>query len=226
MTVSEGFQEACGILGVIGAIDGSHITIKPPADDEQSYYNRKKRHSIILQAVCDSEKVFTDVYAGWPGSTHDSRVLRNSPLFQKVEQNLQAVFPMQTFLVGDPAYEARSWMAPTLKRTAQNTPAKRKYSTTMSKARVFIEQAFALLKGRWRRLKSVDADIELIPSFVVACCVLHNLCLLEGEDCPDFMQEGEEEEDNFDGDVELGPGPLLPGGQGLIEHLTELAAAL
>ena len=74
--VQEAFRLRCGLPGIVGAMDGSHIPIKPPDADEQSYFNRKKSHSIVLQAVCDSNEVFTDVYAGWPGSVHDSRVLR------------------------------------------------------------------------------------------------------------------------------------------------------
>ena len=27
------------------------------------------------------------MYHGWPGSTHDARVLRNSPLFEAMEDN-------------------------------------------------------------------------------------------------------------------------------------------
>ena len=33
------------------------------------------------QVFCDDNLVFTDVVAGWPGSVHDSRVLRNSALW-------------------------------------------------------------------------------------------------------------------------------------------------
>ena len=34
--------------GIIGAIDGSHIPIKPPTVDAEQYYNQKKFPSIIL----------------------------------------------------------------------------------------------------------------------------------------------------------------------------------
>ena len=35
--------------GVIGFIDGTHIAIKKPSDNPDSYYNRKDFHSVILQ---------------------------------------------------------------------------------------------------------------------------------------------------------------------------------
>lgn len=66
-----------------GAIDGCHVRIKPPSGpDGQCYRNRKLFPSIILQAVCDHQGRFIDTYVGWPGSVHDSRVLRYSPLYR------------------------------------------------------------------------------------------------------------------------------------------------
>ena len=35
--------------GVIGFIDGTHIAIRRPVNNPNSYYNRKDFHSIILQ---------------------------------------------------------------------------------------------------------------------------------------------------------------------------------
>ena len=44
--------------------------------------------------------VFRDILAGWPGSVHDSRVLRNSSLFVTAA----AKFPGDTHLLGDGGY--------------------------------------------------------------------------------------------------------------------------
>ena len=60
-TVTSGFQDTAGLPGCLGAIDGSHIEIKPPADDMDSFRNRLYYHSIVLQAVCDSQMLFTTV---------------------------------------------------------------------------------------------------------------------------------------------------------------------
>ncbi|EZA52445.1 hypothetical protein X777_08753, partial [Ooceraea biroi] len=42
-------QMQYGFPGVIGALDGTHINISTPAQDSQSYINRKGKHSIQLQ---------------------------------------------------------------------------------------------------------------------------------------------------------------------------------
>ena len=44
--------------------------------------------------------VFLDIVAGWPGSVHDSRVLRNSGLYQTAAIK----FPGDTHLLGDGGY--------------------------------------------------------------------------------------------------------------------------
>ena len=46
---SRGFEQFSGFPWVFGAIDGCHIQIKTPSQHLQSYLNRLKSHSIILQ---------------------------------------------------------------------------------------------------------------------------------------------------------------------------------
>nr|CAD7409352.1 unnamed protein product [Timema cristinae] len=61
--------------GVIGAIDESRIPLKTPKTQQESYTDRHFEESIILQAVCTSEKVFTNVRVGYPRRGHNARVL-------------------------------------------------------------------------------------------------------------------------------------------------------
>lgn len=50
-----------------------------------------------------------------------------------------------------------------------------------------IERAFALLKIRFRILLNCLPllGIKHIPEFIIACCVLHNICILKNDmiDC-------------------------------------------
>lgn len=73
----------------------------------------------------------------------------------------------------------------------------------MSQKRQVIERSFCLLKGRFRRLKFLDMSrLDLIPFFIIAACILHNICL-EGidNDIEEFIEEGREfyVEENNDG---------------------------
>lgn len=52
----------------------------------------------------------------------------------------------------------------------------------MSKTRYVIENAFAILKGRFRHLKYIDGTLERIRKITKSCCAMHNITL-------DFPQE-------------------------------------
>lgn len=78
--IARKFEEKAGFPAVLGAIDGTHIQIHPPDKHSQSYGNRKSYHSLILQAVFLPDMTCSHCYCGWPGSVHDTRVLRNSNL--------------------------------------------------------------------------------------------------------------------------------------------------
>ena len=64
------------------------IFIKTPENEQKyDYYCRKQRYSINTQAVVGANLLFLDVATGFPGSMHDSGVLRHSSLFRRAEQN-------------------------------------------------------------------------------------------------------------------------------------------
>ena len=49
---------------IIGAIDGCHIRISPKKIERNAYHNFKRFHSIHLQAICTSDRKFTDIFVG------------------------------------------------------------------------------------------------------------------------------------------------------------------
>lgn len=69
---------------VIGAMDGTHISINKPKEDPDSYYTRKKQFAIHAQALVNHKRKFMDVFVGYPASVHDARVFRESDLYPLV----------------------------------------------------------------------------------------------------------------------------------------------
>jgi hypothetical protein len=58
---------------------------------------------------------------------------------------------------------------------------------------VHIENVFALLKGRRRRLKNMDTiRLDQICLLITAACILHNICILNGDDPNDIMETEQE----------------------------------
>ncbi|KAL5576731.1 hypothetical protein UlMin_018430 [Ulmus minor] len=62
----------------VGAIDGTHIPCIVDAHLQAAYRNRKGYTSQNVLAVLDFDLKFTYLVAGWEGSVHDSRVLRDA----------------------------------------------------------------------------------------------------------------------------------------------------
>ena len=51
------------------------------------------------------------------------------------------------------------------------------FNYRLSRARVVTENAFGRLKGRWRcLLKQNDTNLDMMPTVVAACTILHNMC--------------------------------------------------
>lgn len=67
------------------------------------------------------------------------------------------------------------------------------FNKHLSETRQVIERAFALLKRRFRRLKYLHMTrIDLIPETILACCILHNVCLEHlDEDIEDYILDDE-----------------------------------
>ena len=65
---------------MIVVIDCSHIRriICPSKENAMAFVNGKQFYSVNVQAVCDSDAFVTNIVARWPGSTHDSRILRTA----------------------------------------------------------------------------------------------------------------------------------------------------
>ena len=59
----------------IGALDGTHIPVFIPEQDQNPYQNRKGYLSQNVLGVCNFEGLFTWIHAGWEGSANDGIVL-------------------------------------------------------------------------------------------------------------------------------------------------------
>ncbi|KYN06978.1 hypothetical protein ALC62_02063 [Cyphomyrmex costatus] len=141
-----------------------------------SYINRKGRFSIQLQVICKDDLSFIHVFAGMPGCVHDMRVF----LYSGVQQYCTPeYFPEDSHLLGDAANSIQKNVMVPFNDNGHLTKKQKEFNHYLSSARITVERAIALLKGRWRYLldKLPMTRTDLIPYYIVSC-VLHNICLL------------------------------------------------
>ena len=51
--IKQGFYDLAGFPCVIGCVDGSHVRIIAPSENECNFVNRKGYHSMNIQGICD-----------------------------------------------------------------------------------------------------------------------------------------------------------------------------
>ncbi|XP_025155133.1 protein ALP1-like [Harpegnathos saltator] len=176
------FYKISGLRGVIGAIDGILIKINKPTENSDDYICRKRYPAIHLQVTCTQQLLFTSVLVGYPRSIHDARVLRNSRIHEYLAHP-DIYFSDNSYIVGDAAYPIHSNLMVPFKNNGYLTRRELNFNCCLSSARIAIERAIGVLKTRWRRIfdRLSLVDIMKIPEYIVATCVLHNICILQND---------------------------------------------
>ena len=172
-----------------------------PAD----YYNRKGWHFIILQGTVDHRGHFADVYIGLPGRVHDAHVFANLSLYQRGQSgNLLPDWKedidekdVPLVVLGDPAHPLLPWLTKAYPNNGHLSLEQKWFNHRLSKARVVVEHGYGRLKWRWIcLLKRLDVDVSDVPEVVTACCVLHNICKVHGEEFSEELLEGTESQES------------------------------
>ncbi|GFW03235.1 nuclease HARBI1 [Trichonephila clavipes] len=151
--LSRKFFSIAGFPKVIGALDGTFVRIvSPGGEDAERFRCRKNYFALNVQTIVDSDLVIRNVVARWPGSAHYSTVFNNSAACLSLKTNaLYKYF----HLLGDTGYAREKYLL-----TPFGNP------RSLSEARRFPCLSIGL-----------NCHIDRVPAIVVACCVLHNLCI-------------------------------------------------
>uniref|UniRef100_A0A3B1KAW0 DDE Tnp4 domain-containing protein n=1 Tax=Astyanax mexicanus TaxID=7994 RepID=A0A3B1KAW0_ASTMX len=187
--------EAAGFPNTVCAVDGCHIRIqKPHCDNPLAYYNRKQFYSVILTGFCDSQRRFTHVCVGHPGSWHDARAFRLTEVARLLEEDPLSLAPQGMYMIGDSAYPLLLQLMRPFRDNGHLTARQRNFNRKLNSARVVTEHAFGILKTKFRRLQCLYMrNVKNISSAVSACCILYNICLDPGD-------QGDEVQDEEDDD--------------------------
>ncbi|KAF7642498.1 hypothetical protein LDENG_00257000 [Lucifuga dentata] len=89
-----------------------------------------------MQAVCHHKCHFLDIFVCYPGSVHDARVLKNSPLY------IHQLYPPEGYCIL-PITLITPYREPV------RSPVAARFNRHHAKARSVIERAFGIMKTRW-----------------------------------------------------------------------------
>lgn len=123
--------------------------------------------------MCDHRMKIIDVFLGYPGSVHDSRVYRQSMLGRSLHEKCG-----RYFLLGDSGYPLDINLMTPFKNRGNLNRSQQRYNVALSSNRYVIEHCFVVLKQKFRQMYHVKLrNIRLICHFIRAACCLHNIAL-------------------------------------------------
>lgn len=170
MHIARGFEERSGLPNVMGAIDGCLFRICRFADFE-GWYCRKGYPALNMQAVVDHKNRFMS-FSIRSGSQNDKAVFNHSRFGQTVHSRI----PRGCYFLADAGYQLFAHIMTPYKIELDNPPAIRHYNYLHSRARMAVECAFGLLKGKFRHFKKelVSRSPKCMEKTIVCAMILHN----------------------------------------------------
>ena len=180
--------------GCLGAIDGSHIHLSPPAALQSLYRNRKGFCSQNCLFTCNFDMLFTYTLTGWEGSATDARVwadalVKGFSVPTGFYYLADAGFPhCKELLVPfrGVRYHLQEWGAAGLRyvlcviyllftHSCSPVNAKELFNLRHAQARNVIERIFGVLKQRFRILLLPPRyPLDFQPCIPAALCALQN----------------------------------------------------
>ena len=91
LTVIRNFKRIANFPSIIGLVDGTHVRVCPPSRDETGYINRHHFPSLNVLLVCGPDNSFYFCHARCAGSWHDSRVMKDTALWNTFENGANPV---------------------------------------------------------------------------------------------------------------------------------------
>lgn len=140
--------------------------------------NRHDETAITLQGICNADNIFLDVFTGVSSKVHDARIYKMSFIRETICQ-----MGNDYHIIGDAAYPLSINLITPYKNYGNLSAREETFNTAFCRARVKIENTFGILKARFRQLMRLEMwSVLKMSKFIIACCVLHNLCIYKKDD--------------------------------------------
>lgn len=91
--IANDFEKKCNFVNCVGAVDGKHVNIIPPAGSGSYYFNYKGTHSLVLLAVVNANCEFIMCDFGINGRISDGGVIEYTKFYKKLK-NEKLLLPL------------------------------------------------------------------------------------------------------------------------------------
>ncbi|XP_037341553.1 uncharacterized protein LOC119227158 [Pungitius pungitius] len=191
------FMSNWGFPHCVAAVATLHTAIITPSNNAADYANPAGWLSVLSQVAVSGRGTFWDVCASFPGGTDPADIFQNSSLWATAADGGLSPDPPTTFmgkplryvLLGEACYPLQSWLMKAYPEEkdrrashAALTKPQRLFNRRLSRALRVSEEALLRLRARWQCLsKRNDCGLDVLPTMVLACCILHNMCEAHGD---------------------------------------------
>ena len=168
-----------GFPGCVGSIDCMHWVWKNcPTALAGLNKGKEKKPTIVIEAVCAYDLIFTHIFFGKAGSNNDINIINDSPLLHDIlNGKFQPPINWKGFwyLLGDGIYPPWRWIVKTF--SSPVTDAEKKFSRVQESVRKDIERGFGVLQSRWKILAQPSKYwyLDHMESHFRTCVILHNM---------------------------------------------------
>ncbi|KAK4780200.1 hypothetical protein SAY87_016306 [Trapa incisa] len=174
------FEKLSGLPNCCGAIDVTHILMNLRASDPTNELccDHGKNHSIVLQAIVDSDMRFLDIVTGWPGKMNESLIFQNSSFYRLCREGKRLNGKLGEYIIGDSSYPLLPFLITPYEGGDLSEP-RAEFNKRHQEVALVAQMALKRLKDNWGIIHGVmwRPDRHKLPRIIFVCCLLHNITL-------------------------------------------------
>jgi len=180
---AQAFHRVARFPGTLGALGVTHLVARAPEKAHLDYRNAHGKFSIILLAITDASSRFTYVSVGYPGALSSEKCLANADISSNLDKLPNDYLPEKRFhLVADDSFHLREGLM--VPYAEPKTDAEVAFNQSLLDTQATTRNTFSSMKNRFQTLTKLDMNIERVVEFTTACCILHNVCIENGDVWP------------------------------------------
>ena len=180
--VSSEFFKVANLPGVIGCIDAMHLVARAPEKFHDEFRNSKGKYTLILLATCDHSKKFTFVSVGYPGHYTHTMCFDLTDIGQCVDVIPNIYFPMKKYhIVGNEHFHLKEGLLVPYRDHEIQSEDQIEFNKRLLATHETLSTTMSEMKSRFQTLNKLDMSIGRVVEFTTACCVIHNVCVDNGD---------------------------------------------